>query len=111
MFEQLWEESPTVQKMRAQYYEKGEVQTLQRTLVEFVQVRFPVLTELAQRQAQLCKKPEVLQTVTRQLFAAQDEWSRAEIVRVSVRDLGPQYGSNKSMSLYGMDLFERSMER
>ena len=80
MFEQLWEESPTVQKMRAQYYEKGmgegiekgEVQALQRTLVKFVQVRFPVLTELAQRQAQLCQNAEVLDTVTQQLYAAPD---------------------------------------
>ena len=72
MFEQLWEESPTVQKMRAQYYEKGEVQTRQQTLVEFVQVRFPALTELAQRQAQTCKNAEALHTVTQQLYAAPD---------------------------------------
>ena len=84
MFEQLWEESPTVQKMRAQSYEKGKgegkeegreegkVQTLQRTLVKFVQVRFPVLTELAQRQAQLCQNAELLDTVTQQLYAAPD---------------------------------------
>ena len=76
MFEQLWEESPTVQKMRSQYYEKGiekgELQTRQRTLVKFVQVRFPVLTELAQRQAQICQNAEVLDTVTEQLYAAPD---------------------------------------
>ena len=84
VFEQLWEESPTVQKMRNQYYEKGkgegkaegreegEVQALQRTLVEFVQVRFPVLTELAQRQTQLCKNAEALHTITQQLYAAPD---------------------------------------
>ena len=52
--------------------EKGEVQTLQQTLVEFVQVRFPVLTELAQRQAQLCQNAEALHTVTQQLYAAPD---------------------------------------
>ena len=91
MFEQLWEESPTVQKMRAEYYQKGEVigrekgevigmekgraegiEELQRTLVECVQAKFPALTELAQRQAQLCKKLEVLGPVTRQLLVAQD---------------------------------------
>ena len=80
VFEQLWEESPTVQKMRAQYYEKGkgeglekgEVQALQRTIVKFVQVCFPALTELAQRQAQLCQKSEVLYTIVQQLYEATD---------------------------------------
>jgi len=52
--------------------EKGEVQTLQRALVEFVQVRFPILTELAQRQAQFCKNAEMLHTVAQQLYAVPD---------------------------------------
>jgi hypothetical protein len=73
VFEQLWEESPTVQKMRAQYYEKGKLEDRQQTVVEFVQVRFPVLTELAQRQAQLCQNAELLHTVTQQLYAAPDD--------------------------------------
>jgi len=76
VFEQLWEESPTIQKMRAQYYEKGiekgKLEDRQQTVVEFVQVRFPVLTELAQRQAQLCQNAELLDTVTQQLYAAPD---------------------------------------
>jgi len=33
MFEQLWEESPTVQKMRAQYYEKGKGEEIGRAHV------------------------------------------------------------------------------
>ena len=89
MFDQLWEESPTIQKMRVQYevqgFEKGEVQTLQRTLVEFVQIRFPELTELAQRQAQLCKKPEVLETMTRELFKT-SETGMAQQLLVSMSE-------------------------
>jgi hypothetical protein len=84
MFEQLWEESPTVQKMRSHYYEKGIAQGItqgvQRTLVEFVQVRFPELTEFAQRQAQLCKKPEVLETITRELFTAPDSGTAQQLL-------------------------------
>ncbi len=84
LFEQLWEESPTIQKMRAQYYEKGITQGItqgvQRTLVEFVQVRFPELTEFAQRQAQLCKKPEVLETITRELFTAPNSGTAQQLL-------------------------------
>ncbi len=80
MFEQLWEESPTIQKMRTHYYEKGITQGVQRTLVEFVQVRFPELTEFAQRQAQLCKKPEVLETITRELFTAPNSGTAQQLL-------------------------------
>ena len=61
-----------LEKGLKQGLKQGELQNQQRTLVEFVQVRFPVLTELAQRQAQLCQNVEALHTVTRQLYAAPD---------------------------------------
>lgn len=72
MFDQLWEESPTVQKLKAQYYEKGEVQTLQRMLVKGVQRRFPELTELAQKKVQLCNKPDTLELLFQQIQDAPD---------------------------------------
>jgi len=83
MFEQLWEESPIVQKMRAEYYEKGRaegIEALQRTLVKLVQARFPELTELARNQAQLCKKTEVLETITQQLFMVQDSGAAQKLL-------------------------------
>jgi hypothetical protein len=40
--------------------------------VKLVQAWFPELTEFARNQAQLCKKTEVLETITQQLFVAQD---------------------------------------
>src|SRR5262249_11375759 len=68
MFREVWDESPWVQKERKEYYAKGkgegraegmaegELQTLQHTLVRFVQARFPELTELAQEKTKLCTK-------------------------------------------------------
>ena len=41
MFDKLWEESPTVQKMREQYYEKVRTETLQHTLTEVIRLQFP----------------------------------------------------------------------
>jgi len=97
MFEQLWEESPTVQKMRSQYYEQGREQGItkgitqgieqgitkgiQRTLVDFVQIKFPELTEFAQRQARLCKNPEVLETIARELFTAPDSGTAQQLLQ------------------------------
>ena len=72
MFDKLWEESPTVQKMREQSYHEGEVQSSQRTLVDIVHVRFPELTEVAQKQAKLCKKPDILALLIRQIVTAPD---------------------------------------
>ena len=70
MFDQLWEESPTIQKMRAEYRMKGlqegrqegrqqgrqeeiqsELQKLQQTLTKVVRATYPEFVDLAQQQA------------------------------------------------------------
>ena len=63
MFDQLWEENPTIQKMRAEYLMKGrqegrqeglqeerqrELQALRHLLVSIVQPKYPDLVDLAQ---------------------------------------------------------------
>jgi hypothetical protein len=52
MFDQLWEENPTIQKMRAEYLQKGrqeerqrELQGLRHLLVSIVQPKYPVFLE------------------------------------------------------------------
>ena len=94
MFDQLWEESPRVQKMREQmrkqYYEEGiaqaraegiaqarreaevEVETLQRTLIEIVRVKFPALTELAQKQVKQFDNPGALNLLLKKVLTAPD---------------------------------------
>jgi len=62
MFEQLFNESPTIQKIREQYLLKGEqkglqkgrqegIQAFQDLLVSHVQARYPELAELARTSA------------------------------------------------------------
>jgi hypothetical protein len=80
MFDQLWEESPMVQKMRKQSYEEGEVRNLQRTLVEFVKIKFPELTDFAQKEANMCNKLDVLENITRQLFTAPDSKTAQQLL-------------------------------
>jgi hypothetical protein len=74
VFDQLWEESPTVQKMREQYLEqgiqKGQIQTLRHLLVNIVRARYPDLAELAQQQAAHLDKPGALELLIQQVVTA-----------------------------------------
>jgi hypothetical protein len=72
MFDKLWEESPTVRKMRAQYHKEGEAKALQRTLVDVVQVRFPDMIDFAQKQVKLCNKPNTLELLFQKMLTAPD---------------------------------------
>jgi hypothetical protein len=70
MFDQLFEESPMIQKMREQSHEQGEVDALQRTLVNVVRARYPDLAEFAQQQAGHFNKPDALDLLIQQVVTA-----------------------------------------
>ena len=90
MYDQLWDESPRVQKMRAQSREQGrkeakeeaeieakakaeiEAKALRRALVTMIHARFPNLTEFAQRQVELFDNPGALDLLIRQISTAPD---------------------------------------
>ena len=77
MFDQLFEESPMIQKLRQQSLEQGleqgrqeVIQALQRTLVNAVRVRYPDLAEFAQQQASHFNKPEALELLIQKVMTA-----------------------------------------
>ena len=87
MFDQLFEESPMIQKMRQQYLEQGiqkgrmeglqeglqeGLRALQRSLVTVVRVRYPDLAELAQQQAKHIDNPGALELLIQQVVTAPD---------------------------------------
>jgi predicted transposase YdaD len=96
MFDQLWEESPMIQKMREQYrvqgleqglergrlqglqegrqkgLQEGEVLALQRSLVNIVRAKYPDLAKFAQQQAVHFDKPNTLDLLIEQVAAAPD---------------------------------------
>jgi hypothetical protein len=75
MYDQLWDESPMIQKMREQYIIKGleeGIQALQRSLVNVVRARFPDLAELAQQQARHFDKTSTLELLIKQVVTAPD---------------------------------------
>jgi hypothetical protein len=76
MFDQLFEESPMLQKMREQSreqgFEQGEMRALQRTLVIVVRARYPDLAELAQQQAGHFDKPDALDLLIQKVVTAPD---------------------------------------
>jgi len=93
MYEALWDQSPRIQQIRAESeaegraeglvegraegLAQGEVRALRRMLVHIVKARYPALTDLAQQEAGRLNKPDALDLLIQQIFAATDE----ELVR------------------------------
>lgn len=73
MYDQLWEESPKVQRMRAESKAEGAVEALQKAIVHVVKVRFPDLEELAQQQVIRLNNPDVLDVFVQHVSTAPDE--------------------------------------
>ena len=81
MFDQLFEESPMIQKMREEYRAKGlqeglemghqeVLQALQHSLVNVVRARYPDLAEFAQQQVGHFNKPAVLDLLIQKAVTA-----------------------------------------
>ena len=68
MFDQLFEESPMIQKIR----EQSEMNALRRMLVNVVRVRYPDLAEFAQQQVSHFDKPDALELLIEQVVTAPD---------------------------------------
>lgn len=66
MYDRLWEDNPKVKKTIAEGEARGEITTLQRTLVRIVSLRFPALTELVQERVKQLNKPEELDLLVEQ---------------------------------------------
>ncbi len=78
MFEQLFEESPMIQKMREQYrmqgrqqgIEQGKVIELQELLVKFIRAKYPDLAEFARASASRFDKLHTLEQFALQVMSA-----------------------------------------
>jgi hypothetical protein len=72
MFDQLFEESPMIQKLRQRYFEQGEMHTLRRMLVNVVRTRYSDLAEFAQQQASHFDNPGALELLIQKVVTAPD---------------------------------------
>jgi hypothetical protein len=74
VFEQLFEESPMIQKMREQYrmqgIEQGKVIELQELLVKFIRAKYPDLAEFAQQRASHFDQLQTLEQLALQVMSA-----------------------------------------
>jgi hypothetical protein len=77
MYNNLWDQSPIIQKMRAASKEEGkaegELVLAQHMLVNIVNARFPKLTELAQRKADQIQNAGMLEQLVQQSVVTPDE--------------------------------------
>jgi len=72
MFDQLFEESPMIQKLRQQSFEQGEIHALRRILVSVTRTRYPDLAEFAQQQASHFDNSGALELLVQQVATAPD---------------------------------------
>jgi len=73
MYDKLWEESPRIQKIRAESEAEGEVRAAQRMLISYVKLRFPALVELAQEELSRINSLETLDLLAQKVYTAPDE--------------------------------------
>jgi hypothetical protein len=68
-YDSLMDQSPYVQRKKAE----AELQGAQKIVVDFVEARFPTLTELAQQKVSLIRNAVALSQLTKQVATAPDE--------------------------------------
>jgi flagellar biosynthesis/type III secretory pathway protein FliH len=88
-FDSLLDESPFVQKRKAEAEEKGiekgieqgQAEGLQKAVIAIVRLRFPDLTEFAQQQVVKINKPDVLDYLIEQVSIAPNETIIRQLLR------------------------------
>ncbi len=89
MLKDVLEESWVYQEMKqqglAEGLEKGKREALGRTLMSFVQKRFPDVVPLAEKHIAVTKNPEVLQHIIDELFAVQTTEEARHVLSVSLK--------------------------
>ena len=74
-----------LEKGRAEGIEKGRLEALGRTLMSFVQKRFPDMVPLAEKHIAVTKDPEVLQHIIDELFTVQTTEEARQVLSVSLK--------------------------
>jgi hypothetical protein len=87
MFNDILEHDPYVQQQRALGKAEGEMETLQKVIVNMVIDRFPTLVELAQKRVIQIKKPEAFYHLISQLNTAPDESTARFLLTPSATEL------------------------
>ncbi len=77
MFDNLWEQDPKIQKLQAEKKAEGivegEILGLQKAVVDFVEARFPDLTELAQQRVKQIRNLDDLDKLVKLIATTPDE--------------------------------------
>ena len=68
-YDSLLDEDPEIQERKA----RSEVQGAQKIVVDFVEARFPALTELARERVTLIENTEILSQLAKQIATVPDE--------------------------------------
>jgi hypothetical protein len=73
MMGNLFDESPTIQKLKEQWREEGRITVIREAIMTIVKAWFPSLTELAQQKLTQKYTSEQLSRLHQQILSAPDE--------------------------------------
>ncbi len=85
VLEESWAYQEMKQQGLTEGLEKGKREALGRTLMSFVQKRFPDVVPLAEKHIAVTKDPEVLQHIIDELFAVQTTEEARHVLSVSLK--------------------------
>jgi hypothetical protein len=77
-------QTPTYQKILKEGREEGKLETLQKSVLNVVEVRFPSLMELARERVSRASKPDVIESVFKTLLTVNDEKAARTLLEVLV---------------------------
>ncbi|GHO92410.1 hypothetical protein KSF_024580 [Reticulibacter mediterranei] len=75
-----WDESPIIQKMRAEYRAKGRIEALREGTVIAINAHYPHLANLARQKVNQINDPQQLRNLLAQFFTASDEASIRQLL-------------------------------
>jgi hypothetical protein len=88
MFDELLEDDPYIKERERRAAEQATQETairqLQKTAVSFVKIRFPNLTDLAERRVALFNDPDALSSFVDALYSAQNEDTARRLLAIPV---------------------------
>ncbi len=73
VFDKLLEEDKFVQRVRERASQEGAINESKEVLVNYINIRYPNLLELAKQRAEKTSQKAVLRNILNMIFAAPDE--------------------------------------
>ena len=73
IFDELLEQDEFVKKQREHGFQEGAIKKVRELLMNYINIRYPSLTDLAQQRVEKTTQEAVLENILNMIYAADDE--------------------------------------